>query len=144
MCLQFKPRPLVVHIDEYVKNLEAARSEADNARKEWASHREERQKTEIERLKKLDIPDLSKKAVSILARHETPDYIVNKAIDATEKDLKSKVREPIWNPITPPDKKIFWSMVYRETIDENHDWWIERNKGFKQYRRWFALCPGFW
>ena len=66
MCL--KTKPVAIRIDKYVENLDGARKEADDARKEWESHREERQNAEIALLKKLDIPDLSKKAVSILAK----------------------------------------------------------------------------
>ena len=134
MYLYLKQKPLVVHIDEYVKNLEAARSEAEKARKEWESHREERQKAEIERLKKLDIPDLSKKAVSILARHETPDYIVNKAIDTTRKEMGVWIITPPWGNGTDPKDKKFWSMVYRDAKDKEHDWWLEQNNVWGQYR----------
>lgn len=117
VCLYLKPRPLIVRIDEYVKNLETARSEADNARLEWASHSEERKKLEIEQLKGLDVPDLSKKAVSILVRHENPEYIVNKAIDATRKELDAWVVTPPWGKSTAPENNKFWDMVYRETRD---------------------------
>lgn len=134
VCLYLKPRPLIVRIDEYVKNLETARSEADNARLEWASHSEERKKLEIEQLKGLDVPDLSKKAVSILVRHENPEYIVNKAIDATRKELDAWVVTPPWGKSTAPENNKFWDMVYRETRGADHDWWVEQNKVFGQYR----------
>ncbi len=132
VCL--KPRPLVVHIDEYAKNQETARSEADNARKEWKGHSEERQKAEIERLKKLAIPDLAKKAVSILARHETPDYIVNKSIDTTRNEMGVWIITPPWGNGTDPKDKKFWSIVYRDAKDKEHDWWLEQNNAWGQYR----------
>ena len=132
--LYLKPRPLVVRIDEYVNNLEEARNEADAARKAWNCHSEERQKTEIEQLKGLNISDLSKKAVSILARHEKPQYIVNKAIDATRKEMGVWIITPPWGNGTDPKYKKFWSMVYRDAKDEDHDWWLEQNKMWGQYR----------
>ena len=134
MYLYLKPRPLVVRIDEYVNNLEEARNEADAARKAWNCHSEERQKTEIEQLKGLNISDLSKKAVSILARHEKPQYIVNKAIDTTRKEMGVWIITPPWGNGTDPKYKKFWSMVYRDAKDEDHDWWLEQNKMWGQYR----------
>ena len=132
--LYLKPKPIVVHIDEYDKNLETARREADSARKEWENHREERQKTEIERLKKLDIPDLTKKAVSILARHETPEYVVNKAIVKTKEEMDAWIARPWWKKSTDPDKNVHWAIVYRERKDKEHDWFLEQNNRFDQYR----------
>ena len=137
MYFYLKHRPLDVHVDEFVKNLETARTariEADNARKEWLSHREERQKTEVERLKKLDIPDLSKKAVSILVRHENPGYIVNKAIVTTRKEMGVWIITPPWGNGTDPKDKKYWSMVYRDAKDKDHDWWLEQNNVCGQYR----------
>ncbi len=125
--MSLKTKPVAVRIDEYVEDLDEARKEADDARKDWESHREERQNAEIALLKELNIPDLSKKAVGILAKAEKPEYIVNKAIVKTEKELNTTIVRPPWDKITNPDKNVFWSIVYRETIDQDHDWWIEQN-----------------
>ena len=129
-----KTRPVTVPIDKYVENLDKARKEADNARKEWMNHKEERQKAEIARLKKLNIPDLSKKAVRVLVRHEEPEYIVNKAIARTRSEMGVWIITPPWGNGTDPKYKKFWSMIYRGTKDKDHDWWIEQNKMWGQYR----------
>lgn len=59
-----KERPIVVSVNDYndyIENLEKGRREADNARKEWKSHSEERQNAELKGLEAMNIPDLSKK-----------------------------------------------------------------------------------
>ena len=131
-CL--KTRPVTIPIDKYVENQDKARKEADNARKEWESHREERRINEIAQLKGMNIPDLSRRAVGVLARSDDPQFVVNKAIVTTEKEMDETITRPPWHKSTDPDKHIFWSIVARKTIDECHDWWIEQNNVFGQYR----------
>ncbi len=132
--MSLKTKPVSIRIDEYVENFDEARKEADDARNAWESHREERENAEIAQLKAMNIPDLSKKAVGILVKAEKPEYIVNKAIVTTEKEMNTTIVIPKWDKKTDPDKNVFWSIVYRETMDQDHDWWIEHNNMFGQYR----------
>ena len=130
------PRPVSVCIciDKYGENQNKERKEADSARKEWASHRAERRTNEIAQLKGLNIPDLSKRAVGVLARSDDPQFVVNKAIVTTEREMDVMVIRSLGTKITDPDKHKFWSIVARETMDKCHDWWIEQNHMFGQYR----------
>lgn len=123
-----------IEIDKYIDNLDEARSKADTARQEWEIHREEKRSAEKIRLGEESIPDLAKMAVGLLSRSDCPENIVAKAIDTTENELDATIVEPPWHKSTPPDEHSFWSIISRETIDANHDWWIERNKLFGQYR----------
>ena len=128
-----KERPIVVSVNDYIENLERGRKEADNARKKWESQREERQNAELKGLEAMNIPDLSKKAVSILARSEDSQYIVNKAIHVCRQKGFTIITPP-WSKGTKPDYNKFWSIVYRAEFDTNHDWWLEQNNVFGQYR----------
>lgn len=131
-----KERPIVVSVNDYndyIENLEKGRREADNARKEWKSHSEERQNAELKGLEAMNIPDLSKKAVSILARSEDSQYIVNKTIHVCRQKGFTIITPP-WVKGTKPDDNKFWSIVYRAEFDTNHDWWLEQNNVFGQYR----------
>lgn len=114
--------------------VEHGRRNADAERIKWFQREQSRFASETNKYFKLAIPDLTKKAVCCLAIAEKPEYIVNKAIEITEKELDCAIVRPPWTKTTDPDKHVFWSIVFRETRDANHDWWIEQNKLFGQYR----------
>ena len=94
-CL--KTRPVTVPIDKYVDNLDKAREAADNARREWEAQWVERRANEIVQLKGENIPDLSKRAVGVLARSADPQFVVNKAIVTTEKEMDTTITRPPWS-----------------------------------------------
>lgn len=50
--MSLKTKPVAIRIDKYVENLDGARKEADDARKDWENHREERQNAEWHSSKK--------------------------------------------------------------------------------------------
>ena len=129
-CFFFlKSRPVSIVIDEYAENQNIARKEADEARKEWENHKYERVCAESARLKEMNISDLSKRAVDILVRADSPEHIVKKAI--TKVGL---VVEPPWHKSTKPEENVWWTIVYRKNLDENHDWWLEQHKMTRHYR----------
>lgn len=133
--LKTKQAPRVsISIDKYTESRDNARKEADNARKEWESHEQERAAAELARLKEMDVPDLAKKAVGILARSDDPQFVVNKSIVKTEEVLGESVTVQPFDASTLPENKRFWTIVARETVDDCHDWWLEQNKWFDQYR----------
>lgn len=119
-----------VSIADYCESLSKEREKADNARKEWASRGAKREEAEKERLQKLSIPELSKEAVSLLARAEHPEYILAKAIDRTDK----KIVIPPGHKRRKPEDHVWWTLIYREELDADHDWWIECHKLTKHCR----------
>lgn len=126
--------------DKDVEKLGQAREAADIARKEWERNTIKRRMDEWKQLEGLSIPDLAKRAISILVRHENPAFIVNKAIVVTEDSLdyggdgRLRIKRPIWGTVTAPKDKMFWSMVYEEATDEKHHWWLEQHKSARDYR----------
>lgn len=111
----------------------AIRSVADSERMMW----EEEQRVHVgedHNLNTESIPQLSKMAVDLLARAGNPEYILSSAIDKSEKDLDQTITQPPWSKSTAPENNKFWRIIYRKTFDKDHDWWLEQNTWFGQYR----------
>ena len=135
VCLMPKSNTVEITFDKRIQSgVESVRRKADVERERWKQNEQSRVEDEKRRLLALDVPDLAKKSVVILACAEKPDYIVNKAIVTTEKELDCTIVRPPWGKSTDPDKNVFWAIVCREKRDEDHDWWVEQNSAFGQYR----------
>lgn len=135
VCLRARSEAIEISFDK-TKQLAAERGRrtADAERSNWLQREQLRLAVETNMYSKLSIPDLAKNVVCCLAIAEKPEYTVNKAIEITEEVLDCTIVRPPWNKSTDPEKHVFWSIVCRETRDVDHDWWIEQNKVFGQYR----------
>lgn len=107
---------------------------ADEERKAWEEENSKQAEEENKELQAKSIPELSKLAVDILAKSSNPDYIVSTAIASFEENDGGTITIPPWQKLTEPENNKFWAIIYRKTVDEGNDWWIEKNTWFGQYR----------
>ena len=76
----------------------------------------------------MNITDLSKQVISILASAKNPEYIINTAKEETEKQIGERIASG-FDKKNSIEKSSAWNVIYKEG-----EWWIEQNKIFKQYR----------
>ena len=76
----------------------------------------------------MNITDLSKQVISILASAKNPTYIINVAREETEKQIGKRIASG-FDKKNSIEKSSCWNVIYKEG-----EWWIEQNKIFKQYR----------
>lgn len=76
----------------------------------------------------MDISELSKKAVLVLVQAQNPEFVISKAREFVENDMRETVHQGIdrWEK---DNKSTWWEVVFCKD-----GWMIERNNVFKQYR----------
>ena len=122
---------LAIYFLNHNSDVNGKRSElrliADAERTAWEEENSKQAGEENEELKTKGIPELSKLAVDILVKSSNPDYIISAAIASCEETLGKSITRPPWRKFTKPENNKYWEIIYRKTVDEENDWWIERN-----------------